>query len=229
MRFIVMTAVAGIATYAQAGFNYTTFDSSNWGGPDSVLGVSGYTIEDFEDVNLVTGLTVSVTSTNGSYGPSTTIPNTFNPFADSTHGTAFQIGGGGAWDGSKGLINTRTNREFPYGESGSWGVTTFGFTGGATSVGFSIQQLDIDANVLINGVFQGTLTGLTSFVTNGSRQGYLRIDATGLDVINSVTIQNGVTTFGDGIMFDHVAFNPVPEPGALVIVGLGAVVLRRRK
>lgn len=219
-----------MAASAQAGFNVTGFGPGSWGTSDATLGVAGYVIEDFEDVNMASGLLVGVTSTNGSYGPSSTIPNTFNPFVDNTFGTAFQFGGGGAWDGTKGLINTRTNREFSYSEVGSWGVTTFVFSGGATSVGFSMQQMDQSSNLIINGNQIGLLDVLAGWTTNGLRQGYVRIDAFGGDQINSITIQNGTTSFNDGLMFDHLAFNPVPEPGTMAFLALfGAVAARRRK
>ena len=220
---LVLTAL-GLGGVAQAGFAFTGFQANQWGASDATLGVAGYVIEDFEDVNLVGGFQVSVSSVNGGYGPTSTLPNTFNPFTDSTQGTAFQLGGGGAWDGTRGLLNTRTNREFPYPEAGSWGTTTFHFFGGATSIGFSAQQMDVSGTVAINGVNIGLINTLAGWTTNGLRQGYVRIDATGGDVINTVTILNGSSgSFNDGIMFDHVAFNPVPEPATMTVVGLAAM------
>ncbi|MBL8069127.1 MAG: PEP-CTERM sorting domain-containing protein [Armatimonadetes bacterium] len=227
---LVCAGVAALSACAHAGFNFTGFGPSQWGASDATLGVSGYTVEDFEDVNLVSGLQVTIASPNGGYGPSSTIPNTFNPFTDSTFGTAFQFGGGGAWDGSNGLINTRTNREFPYSETGSWGFTTFTFAGGASSVGFSVQQMDLQTTVLINGNPVGLLDVLAGWSVNGQRQGYVRIDAFGGDQINSVTVANGSNgTFSDGLMFDHVAFNPVPEPATMAVCALAGLGLLRRK
>lgn len=227
---LVFAGIVTLSACAHAGFNFTGFGPAQWGAPDTILGVDGYIIEDFEDVNLVNGLQVTISSPNGGYGPSSTIPNTFNPFTDSTFGTAFQFGGGGVWDGSNGLINTRTNREFPYNDAGSWGFTTFTFAGGASSVGFSLQQMDLSAVVLINNNPVGLLDLLTGLVGNGQRQGYVRIDAFGGDQINSVTIANGTDgIFNDGLMFDHVAFNPVPEPATMAICALAGLGLLRRK
>ncbi|MBX3095768.1 MAG: PEP-CTERM sorting domain-containing protein [Fimbriimonadaceae bacterium] len=229
---LFFVASVAVSTAAHGAYVFTGFGPTQWGIADTTLGVAGYTIENFEDVNLVNGLQVTISSPNGGYGPSSTIPNTFDPFTDSTHGNAFQLGGGGAWDGTRGLINTRTNREFPYGEVGSWGFTTFTFGSPATSIGFSVQQMDLQTTILINGNPVGLLDVLAGWTTNGLRQGYVRIDATGNDVINTVTIANGNNgNFSDGLMFDHVAFNAVPEPTTILALGFGglATLLRRRR
>ncbi len=228
--FLALATLA--TTSAFAGYTTTSFGAASWGASDATLGVSGYAIEDFEDVNLISGFKVEVQSLNGGYGPSSTIPNTFNPFTDSTQGTAFQLGGGGAWDGTRGLINTRTNREFPYGEQNSWGVTTFHFAQPANSVGFSVQQMDLNADVYINGVLFGQMQTIApSFAINGMRQGYLRIDGNSGSTISTIRILNGTNgQFTDGIMFDHIAFSPVPEPATMAALGLGiAAVIRRKK
>jgi hypothetical protein len=227
MKQIGLIALVGLSGVAHAGYVLTGFQANQWGASDATLGVAGYTIEDFEDVNLVSGLQVSVSSANGGYGPTSTLPNTFNPFTDNTQGVAFQVGGGGVWDGTRGLLNTRTNREVPYTEAGSWGTTTFTFLGGASSVGFSVQQMNLNTALFINGTQVSILNTELNWPLDGSRQGYVRIDATGGDVINNVLIANGT---GDGLMFDHLAFNPVPEPatmGLLTLVGL--TLLRKRR
>lgn len=230
MRYLTIALLALGAQGALAGYAYTSFGAGQWSAPDATLGITGYTIEDFEDLTLASGLQISVTSGNGGYGPSSTLPNTFNPFTDSTHGSAFQLGGGGAWDGTRGLINTRTNREFPYTESASWGFVGMHFSSPAASVGFSVQQMDLNAELWIDGVLQGAMATLAGWSVNGQRQGYLRIDATGSDTISQITIRNGLNgDFRDGIMFDHLAFSPVPEPASIVALGLGALIAVRRR
>jgi len=229
-RCFALICLAGGAQGAFAAYTYTSFNASQWAASDATLGVSGYSIEDFEDVNLIAGFQLSVTSGNGGYGPTSVLPNTFNPFTDSTQGTAFQFGGGGAWDGTRGVINTRTNREFPYGEPASWGFTTFHFANPARSVGFSVQQLDLEGELWINGAFEGNLTALSGWAANGLRQGYIRVDGTGTSTISTIQIRNGFNgSFGDGIMFDHVAFSSVPEPGTMAVLGLGVAALIRRR
>lgn len=234
MKRIVSLFSVGVgvvfAVHAQASFSFTSFGPSSWGVDDATLGVSGYVIEDFEDTTLVTGLTYSVFSPNGNLVNSSVLPNTFKP-SDDAFGSAFTFGGGGVWDGSHGVINTRTNQTFSYSETGSWGQIQFDFAGGARSVGISLQQVDLDGIIEINGTAVGSLSSLTTLPINGQRQGYLRIDASSGDVINSLKFINGNNgNFSDGVMYDHLAFDPVPEPATLVVAGAGlAACLRRRK
>lgn len=228
IRSTLFLASLGLAAASQAAFNFTVFPAAQWGVSDATLGVTGYTIEDFEDVNLAAGLQVSVASPNGGYGPTSTLPATFMPSQD-LFGTAFTFGGGGVWDGTRGIINTRTNQTFSYSDGGSWGDLIFHFSAPARSVGFSVQQADLDGVFRINGV------AITSFSSiglplNGLRQGYIRIDATGTDTISTLMIDNGTSgNFGDGLMIDHVAFNPVPEPTTLAVLGAFALAARRRR
>lgn len=227
---IVAMAVA-CAAVSHAGYTFSSF--ATWGASDATLGVSGYTIENFEDVNLVSGLQVGVVSPNGDLNPTSTLPNTFKP-SDDGFGTAFTIGGGGAWDGEHGVINTRTNQTFPYSESSSWGNLSFYFTGGASSIGFSMQQADRDVEIWLNGSYYANLSVLLPNVpVSGGRQGYIRVDADGTDVINSIKFRDaapGSGGFADGYMFDHVAFKAVPEPATMVVLAGGLLgALRRRQ
>lgn len=254
-RLALTVLVSGVFGTAQAGFSVTTFAPSQWGASDSTLGVAGYTIENFEDTALATGLTVSrLNGATGNFGPSSVLPanSVFDPLTDNDTNAAnpsqsIQAFRQGVWDGSHVLINHPGPASYHwYGDSANWKDLQFDFQGGATSVGFSLEQIDHANNsLLVNGtVVVPDLLGLlgaqteTQFVTEGpftfnTRHGYLRIDASNGDLIHSITLDN---FSGDGFAVDHLAFrsavttSPVPEPGstALFVVGLTSLALRLR-
>ena len=236
---------------AQAAFTTTTFSAAQWGASDATLGVSGYVIEDFEDVNLVAGLEVSrLGGASGNFGPSGVLPadSVFDPGLDIDTSlnpadsiSAFKRG---PWDGSHVLINHPGPPSlFWYGDAANWKDLRFDFAPGVTSVGFSLQQMDQHGNrLLVNGVelvadllglmgaegeVQSVASGVFSF---NSRHGYLRIDATGGDSIQSIVFDN---VSGDGVAIDHLAFNaapaPVPVPGALGLLATGLLPLLARR
>ncbi|HVZ94074.1 MAG TPA: hypothetical protein VG797_06150 [Phycisphaerales bacterium] len=217
----VIASTGAIAAAANAQFSYTGFGPAQWGGTDAALGISGYTIEEFEDTTLVPNLNIGVNSANGNRPLSTTLPTTFNPFTDDLFGTAFITG---AWSGPNVIINTRTNLSHSYSETGSWGDLLIQFDTPVSSVGFSLDQAENDITLFINGQFRGSLFGLASLTTSGDRNGYVRIDATGAELISSITLDNGG---GDGWVIDHLAF--VPSPGMVGTISLlSALGLRRR-
>ena len=240
----------GFATCAaHAAFTTTTFTAAQWGASDATLGVSGYTIENFEDSALANGLSVSrLNGAVGNFGPSTLLPaaSVFDPLTDNDTDVAnpansIQAFRRGVWDGGHVLINNPGPAFYHwYGDSANWKDLQFDFGRGASSVGFSLQQMDLHGNrLLVNGVeligdllgllgaeneFQAATEGPFSF---NSRNGYLRIDATAGDVIHSITFDNNA---GDGFAVDHLAFMPVPStvpvPGSLVLLGSALVALR---
>lgn len=254
-RVALAVAATGTFSAAQAGFSVTTFAPSLWGASDATLGVSGYTIENFEDTTLAIGLTVSrLNGATGNFGPSSVLPanSVFDPLTDNdtnvTNPTlSIQAFRRGVWDGSHVLINHPGPPSYHwYADSANWKDLQFDFQGGATSVGFSLQQMDHAGNrLLVNGnVVVADLLGLLgaeteyqSFtegpLTFNSRHGFLRIDAVGGDLIHSVTLDN---YSGDGFAVDHLAFqsvtttSPVPEPAplALILAGLATLAFRLR-
>jgi hypothetical protein len=204
----------------------TAFGAGSWGASDAPVGVSGFVIENFEDSTLAPGLLVQVDAFLD-FGPSGTLPFTFDPVANDPN--ALDVFNGGAWDGSRGIIN----RPIPMGvgyNDGHWGDVIFLIPGGATSFGFSLQQMEHPLAISVNGQ---PLADAPLALSSG-RNGYLRIDADPGDPIYSVKLDNGAGG-ADGWMVDHVAFSPasaaVPLPstvcGGLVLIA-GHAALRRR-
>ena len=212
---------AAYSTNANA-YLFTGFGPSQWFASDSTLGIQGLVIEDFEDLNLATGLTIEVDNDAPS-GAKSVLDNIFDPINNDPNGNAFELG---IWDGEHVLINTVDNLSKVYTDPLNWQKITFHFAGGVSTVGFSIQQMDFDVGLRINGNLVGLIsTNLASEIaTNGGRGGYFRIDAElGDPIINSITIDNTVqgANPGDGFAFDHLAFGTVPEPTSLALLGLG--------
>ncbi len=249
----VVASVAACAT--QAAFVVTVFGANQWGASDVTLGVAGYTIENFEDTALATGLQVSrLNGAAGNFGPISVLPANavFDPTTDNdtdvgNPAQSIQAFRRGVWDGGNVLINNPGPAFYHwYGDAANWKDLQFDFQGGSTSVGFSLQQMELrDNRLLINGnvVVADLLTLLGTdqefqnategpFLFN-SRNGYIRIDTTGGDTIQSILLDNGS---GDGFAVDHLAFlpadtgtgNAVPVPGSLPLALLGLVLLAWR-
>jgi hypothetical protein len=243
----VTVGIVASPLVAQAGVTVMTIAPSNWGASDAVLGLStGSTIEDFEDTQLASGLTVSasgavITSgpnylSLGGYGPTSTLPNLFDPFAD-PNGNAFSTFPCGTaacsslWDGRYALINTWNNQSMRY-TWAPWGNLQFDFAGGVTQVGFSLHQNEDSVKVYVNDVLADTIPGGGS---GAARRGYFRIDTSGGTLINSVRLDG---TERDAWVVDHLAFSPqggtgggsLPEPTSvsLALLGLCATALARR-
>lgn len=229
MRVALLTALLGAAGAAQAGYQFTFISAAQWGAADAVLGLAPTArIEDFEDTTLISGLTVQVSnSSSGSYGPTGTLPRTFDPYTQDPYGGAFWYGN---WDGTRTLINTGDNASANYASASAWGDVTFGFAQGATQVGFSLQNMQQGASFTINGSTVVSSGAVPGFAYAWGPQGYLRIDVTGDSApITSLKIDG---TIYDAWTVDHLAVSaPVPEPGAwaLMAAGLGLVGFSARR
>jgi hypothetical protein len=243
------TLLAGLACLgalaaqpAAAAIVFTTFSHTLWGASDATLGISGYTIENFEDITLAPGLYVArPVGTAGTFTATNTLPATsvFNPATDPAPLVKAFLQG--VWDGANVIVNHPgpgvSGGSDWYNDAANFRDLEFSFDPGTVSVGFSLQQLERSGDhLLVNGV--EIISNLFTTMGNGtdasqafpfaSRNGYIRIDATGGDTIATIRL---TTNSGDGFAVDHLAFNTVaaPEPGALGLLGLGITLLAARR
>jgi hypothetical protein len=223
LRTLASTTTALVlAALAPASITVTGFPvgTTPWGSSDATLGIAGPTwqVENFEDRFLLPNLRVRWTSPAGNFGPTTYLPNIYTQGVDA-NGSAFVDA---AWDGTGVLINTRTNQSFNYAATTNWGDVEFVFDPPVRAAGFSIQQLNFPARIIVNGVDAGDIASLPGFSASGGRQGYVRIDATGADRITSLRIDNAEAppfAFSDGLAIDHLAWDsnvPGRQPNLLV-------------
>lgn len=230
-----MAAMCGLALASASvqAVGVTGFSSAQWGATDATLGVSGYTIEDFEDTTLASGLNVQVQSPSlGGYGPVSTLPFTFSAAQDCCGAFNATL----MWDGTKGLVNRPFVPIANYSNDGGWSDVSFLFAGGVSSLGFSYGQAE--ANIIITvdlGGGQKAVFNSTTYVgASGGRNGYLRFDAGLGETIYGIKLDNQAGNH-DGIVYDHLAFQPVPTgvpdagstAAALSLAFLGLAAFRR--
>lgn len=214
---ILLFLVQGAFAYNIVTFAPTVYQS-NTAAMDSVLGVTDYIIEDFEDVNLVDGLTIEWD--NPDFGPVSVLPKVYVPAYANNY-----------WDGSTGVLNHTTNI-FTTSPAFSQ-ITTFHIANGAKSFGIGLANFQdlTDHKLLVNGVQVAIIPDLEHFQFGvPSRNLYVRIDAQPGETIYSVSIDENFQN-KDGMVFDHVAFNAVPELNSilLVILALGLLKLKLKK
>ncbi|NCS37720.1 MAG: PEP-CTERM sorting domain-containing protein [Microcystis aeruginosa BS13-10] len=244
-----VTTVTGSILLSLSGVNsaqavsITFFPSTVFSSDPTILnqnvGITGYTIEDFEDKTLIPGL--SITYSGGvSTSTITSLPDLSNQVSQS-------------WDGQHTLFNIPSNQLSnsvfcPSTECAK--LTTLNFSNSIISVGIGLsgfQSLNpppsapdnpiTDHRLLINGIpFSQTieqLAGVNWKSANFQRNAYLRIDALQGESISSIGFENitAVPSTEDVLEFDHLAIKSVaqppksvPEPSnifSLGLVGLG--------
>ena len=176
--FVMVLTLLGpelISESCQAGFVVTSFagssNSANTVAMDAALGISGYTIEDFEDTVLISGLTISfegLIPENKSY---TSLPKTFDSAGDSQTANNF-------WDGTKVLTNAGNGLNGPFLPSAATN-TTFALATGAPVVGIGLANFQsalssptnpfpvTDHTLFVNGQNLGTVESLAGVNWNG--------------------------------------------------------------
>ncbi len=165
---------------------------------NAAIGVTGYIIEDFEDLTLVPGLSV----TGGEFGL-----NSQATFSNAV------------WDGTSYYVDqVDVGNGLTFSVAG--GTSSFGI--GMGDIDVSAVRL------FVNEQDFGPIMDLPNWVKLGDnvRDVYVRIDAAPGESINSVRIHQVSGGFNDGIFFDHVAFAPatfnVPGTAGGTAIGPGA-------
>jgi hypothetical protein len=237
----VLCVLAMPAAHAAVVLNFfpaTTFNA-NTSVMDAALGISGYTIDTFENTTLLPGLTIALTG-GVTATTWTVLPNLFD---QGVCGSLTVV----AWDGTHAATNSIDNLlNNCNNPTGLAGLTTFNYTPGTTSFGISLSNFQsinppspqfpvTNHELFVNGADLGVLETLAG--ANWSpgivRNAYLRIDATGPSTITSVGFQNLSGT--DFLAFDRLAVRGpavvTPEPGnaLLLLWGAASLVLYRLK
>jgi len=181
---------------------------------DAALGITDYEIESFTDAALLDGLSYSF----------------INPDTEQKDYLESLLSYSSlSWDDSFVLSNGN-------GGNNNWSATwvqgiTFYFEGGITGFGTGMANAQTNFGGLhslqINGQDYGNLEDYANFTSSSGRNGYLKINAEGNELIHSVTILS-TNANADGFTFDHLAISraasaAVPEPGTIALLALGLI------
>jgi hypothetical protein len=196
--------------------------------------LAGATIENFEDVNLIPGLTIRMGGIPGYPARmwSGTLPRIW---VASTASSCCTLGGpfpNNPWDGVAALCNgglggtglsglapgTGNYWDFTFADSVYFLLDTpqamFGVGLSNFQSALSGDPPRTDHELIVNGVSRGTVESLLPGFVSGQyiRNRYLVITATAPDNIRSVAIQNVSTVNADGLVFDKLAIRDFTSP-----------------
>lgn len=79
-------------------------------------------------------------------------------------------------------------------------------------------------------VLAANLTGTNLSLNSTARNGYVKITGTGLGdtPIQTVTFTNNSGS-NDGVSWDRLAYEIVPEPGSLALLAIGGLLVAKRR
>ena len=221
-KTIIMVANILIPIFSSVSFGFTIdmrsrdiFDLDT-SAMDHSLSIGDYSVEDFEDSVLQSGLSMTFVGTFQGLND--------NPITFSSNPPTKSMGTVSQWDGQHYLYNNPSD--------GHRYRTIFHLPQNVVSFGIGLSDFDKTYSIFVNGnLLIPSISSDPAFTrTYGSRNAYILIHAELDEVIDSVEFrQKYVSNAIDEVEFDHLSYKVVPEPATLFLLALGGLMLRKRK